>query len=120
MLIEAIEKKLCSSVPDDFPNRLDSRLLPEDELEYLNQQISKLEDEITDAIRAYRIQIGKGAYADDWLDALAASRTSQQSEFDFISNADFIPRRHFDFGKSLQIAHRRLRMEYLKRLRREV
>jgi hypothetical protein len=119
-VIEAIEKTLSSSAPSDFPNRLDSNLLPEDEFEYLTKQIAALEDEITDAIRTYRSEVGKGSYADDWLQALTASRVGQQSEIEFLCHADFIPTRHFDFKKSLQIAHRRLRLEYLKRLRTEL
>jgi hypothetical protein len=119
-VIEAIETQLSRSTPKGFPNRLDEDLLPEDELEYLDQQIVALEDEITAAIRAYRTYRGKGDRAEDWLGALEASRSCQQSELDFISNADFIVTRHFDFKRPLKIALRRQRMEYLKRLQTEL
>jgi hypothetical protein len=119
-VISYIERKLSVALPRGFPNRLDSELLAEDESEHLGQEIVTLEDEITDAIRTYSSEADKGSCADDWLNALAASRASQQTELDFLSRADFIPTRHFDFRKSLQVAHLRLRLEYLKRLRTEV
>jgi hypothetical protein len=119
-VIEAIEKQLSRSTPKGFPNRLDEGLLPEDELEYLDQQIAELENEITMKIRDYRTGTGKGDRAEDWLGALEASRLCQQTELDFISNADFIVTRHFDFKRPLKIALRRQRMEYLKRLLTEL
>ena len=119
-VIEAIETTLSQSAPKKFPNRLDSTLVPENELEYLDREIEKLEDEITAAIRAYRADAGRDTGVDDWMGALAVARASQQTELDFISDADFMFNRHADFKRPLKIEFRRQRLEYLKRLRIEL
>jgi hypothetical protein len=119
-VIEAIETTLSQSAPKEFPNRLDSTLVPENELEYLDREIEKLEDEITAAIRTYRADAGRDTSVDDWMGALAVARASQQTELDFISDADFMFNRHADFKRPLKIEFRRQRLEYLKRLRIEL
>ena len=119
-VIAAIETTLSQSAPKEFPNRLDSTLVPEDELEHLDLEIAKLEDEISAAIRAYRAETGRDAKIDDWLGALALTRNSQKTELHFISNADFMFNRHADFKRPLKITFRRQRLEYLKRLRQEM
>ena len=76
----------------------------------------KLENSITDAITSYRKDVGKLGEVDDWLQALTTSRTSQQSEAEFILRADFLHNRHFNFRRPLTIFLRKQRIEYLKRL----
>lgn len=101
-VMETIETQFTRSLPQEFPNRLDTQLLPEDDLEYLDVQIVKLKDEIAAAISVYRADAGKSDCADEWLDVLSASRTYQQKELDFISSADLIHNRHFDFRRPLK------------------
>jgi hypothetical protein len=119
-VIAAIEITLSQSAPKGFPNRLDSTLTPEDALDYLDREITKLEAEITAAIRDYRTATGPNADLDDWLSALAASQNSQKIELDFISDADFMFNRHADFKTPLKTELRRQRLAYLKRLKAEI
>lgn len=118
--LAGIEACLSQFAPRDFPNRLDSSFLPEDQLEYLDREIAVLESEISAAIRTYRTDTGRGADLGDWLRALEAARNSQQIELDFISDADFMFNRHADFKTPLKIEFRRQRLAYLKRLKAEI
>jgi hypothetical protein len=52
--IEAIEKRFSEAAPLAFPNKLNSELLPEDELGQLDTDILELETEITEIVRARR------------------------------------------------------------------
>jgi hypothetical protein len=119
-IIEATERHISENGPSDFPNRLNAEFSPVDELDLINQKISNLESEITEALRKLRSTDNSKPNLDDWIANLEASRKSQQTEFEFIERAEFIPRRHFNFGRTLQIALRQKRLEYLTLLRAEM
>lgn len=119
-VIEAIETEITRLAPRGFPNRLDSEFSPEDELEYLEQEITNLEKKISAAILSYSSDTGRNVSAEDWSAVLLASRASLQGELNFISNADFIVTRHFDFKRPLRLALLKQRLDYLHLLQQEV
>ena len=120
LVIESLEREINRSAPKEFPNRLDTRLLPEDELQRLAEEIVRLENEIAAAIHDYRTETGRKSSIDDWSAMVEASGASREKELEFISNADFIPTRHFDFKRPLKVTVLRQRLEYLKQLRNEL
>jgi hypothetical protein len=110
--MQAIETIITERTPTDFPNRIDGRGYPEDELEKLVSEIARVEDELTEKIGDQDWGNPKG-----WKDSLERHRASAASEMEFLGQAGFLrPVRHLDFTRSVKLEYFQNRLSYLKAL----
>jgi hypothetical protein len=120
-IVKAIEKAITDHAPIDFPNQLDTNGAPQDQLAKPEDRISTIESEIAEQLREFRnSDASSSVNVDDWLAAVAAWRNAVTWESAFITDADFINCRHYNFKRPILLALRRLRLEYLHIVRAEL
>lgn len=108
-LIKLIEREISAYGPAEFPNRLTLEGYPADQNEYLDREISRLEDAIYQSLEVEPEQAS-------WRKEIAASAQSQQASLDFIESCQIAGQRYFDYKGEMVVELRKERLQHLRRV----
>jgi hypothetical protein len=116
--IKIVESYITEHAPKNFPNRLDSQGIAEDEYNKLLEEISTTEKQITPEIERWgTVDMSEST----WTETLALSRASRAAELLFLSQASFLrPVRHLDSRREAQIEYLKNRLAFLSLLKSEL
>jgi hypothetical protein len=118
-IIRKIEETLSRLAPSDFPNLLAPCGSQIDENERLDQQITDLEDKISENLLTYD-KLNDHRMQPSWIDAEQACDRYLGALKELIFHAPFLHNRHVDLRRPLRLSLRRGRLEFLKLLNAEV
>ncbi|MDF2994700.1 MAG: hypothetical protein K0R27_337 [Xanthobacteraceae bacterium] len=109
--VKRIERRLTQIAPEDFPNLLNSRGFPKDDVARLAREIRKLEKKISDSIASNNI------YADlsveEWNKLIRKSRSYIRSHLTFINGLYLPGQRYYDVRPYMKKTLLTQRVQYL-------
>lgn len=113
--MRAVEKRITSDAPKDFPNRIGDDGFEENEIEKLLAKIADVEKEILEMVAAQNEDV------ETWKATISASRAAVAAELKCIEDTVlFVPVRYFDFRPRVKESLLGARLNYLLVLKAEL
>jgi hypothetical protein len=113
-LIKLIEREIATHGPANFPNKITLEGLPVDEIDYLDEEIVRLEKAISEALHIE--EDGTRASRDAWHKEISAYAQSLEASTDFIASCQIAGERYFNYKREMSIGLRKDRLQHLRRV----
>jgi hypothetical protein len=114
--IRIIEREITLHAPGDFPNRLTVDGLEEDQVNFMDGEIKRLEEEIAAKLVENAVVIGENTAVALWKACVHSFSALFEAQREFLDECSFPGERYVDYRRPILVGLKRAHLRHLKSL----